>query len=81
MSNILVTQADLNEATKLQRRQQYEEERKKRIFNAKQRLYGVSVKGPLCENWNVVYYGCQHSCHFDSCFQVPECELLCFYYS
>lgn len=35
---------DLNEATKLQRRQQYEDDRKKRIFNAKQRLFGVSIK-------------------------------------
>lgn len=38
-----MTQADLNEASKLQKRQQFEEERKKRIFNAKQRLYGVSI--------------------------------------
>lgn len=37
----IMTQADLNEAAKLQKRQQYEEERKKRIFNARQRLYGV----------------------------------------
>lgn len=38
-----ITQADLNEALKLQKRRQYEEERKKRIFNAKERLYGVST--------------------------------------
>ncbi|XP_061386922.1 RIB43A-like with coiled-coils protein 2 [Musca vetustissima] len=38
-----MTQADLNEATKLQKRQQFEEERKQRIFNAKQRLYGIDV--------------------------------------
>ncbi|XP_075160866.1 RIB43A-like with coiled-coils protein 2 [Haematobia irritans] len=42
MTNFM-TQADLNEATKLQRRQQFEEERKKRIFNAKQRLYGLDL--------------------------------------
>lgn len=40
----IMTQADLNEAAKLEKRKQYEEERKKRIFNAKQRLYGVSLK-------------------------------------
>lgn len=44
MAQSFMTQADLNEATKLQKRQQFEEERKKRIFNAKQRLYGVSRK-------------------------------------
>jgi len=39
----LCTQDDLSEAIKLQKREQYEEERKKRIFNAKQRLFGVSI--------------------------------------
>lgn len=38
----ILTQADLNEAMKLEKRKQYEDQRKKRIFNAKQRLYGVS---------------------------------------
>lgn len=38
----IMTQTDLNEALKLEKRKQYEEERKKRIFNAKERLYGVS---------------------------------------
>lgn len=40
----IMTQSDLNEASKLEKRKQYEEERKNRIFNAKQRLYGVSSK-------------------------------------
>ncbi|XP_055389075.1 RIB43A-like with coiled-coils protein 2 [Condylostylus longicornis] len=35
-----VTHADLKEAAAIERRRQYEESRKKRIFNAKQRLYG-----------------------------------------
>ncbi|KAM7356714.1 RIB43A-like with coiled-coils protein 2 [Cochliomyia hominivorax] len=39
----IMTQADLNEAAKLEKRKQYEEERKKRIFNAKQRLYGLDL--------------------------------------
>ncbi|XP_073837053.1 RIB43A-like with coiled-coils protein 2 [Musca autumnalis] len=43
MAQSFMTQADLNEATKLQKRQQFEEERKQRIFNAKQRLYGLDV--------------------------------------
>ncbi|XP_058979105.1 RIB43A-like with coiled-coils protein 2 [Musca domestica] len=43
MAQSFMTQADLNEATKLQKRQQFEEERKKRIFNAKQRLYGLDI--------------------------------------
>ena len=42
----LCTQDDLSEAIKLQKREQYEEERKKRIFNAKQRLFGVSQGTP-----------------------------------
>lgn len=37
----ICTKSDLDEAMKLQKREQYEEERKSRIFNAKQRLYGV----------------------------------------
>lgn len=32
---------DIKEAGKLQKRQQFEDERKKRIFNAKRRLFGV----------------------------------------
>ncbi|BFF97278.1 RIB43A-like with coiled-coils protein 2 [Drosophila madeirensis] len=39
----ICTKADLDEAMKLQKREQYEEERKKRIFNAKQRLYGLDL--------------------------------------
>ncbi|XP_065361192.1 RIB43A-like with coiled-coils protein 2 [Calliphora vicina] len=39
----IMTQSDLNEAAKLEKRKQYEEERKKRIFNAKQRLYGLDL--------------------------------------
>jgi len=39
----ICTKQDLDEAMKLQKREQYEDERKRRIFNAKQRLYGVSV--------------------------------------
>ncbi|KAL7734536.1 hypothetical protein ACLKA6_010851 [Drosophila palustris] len=39
----LCTQDDLSEAIKLQKREQYEEERKKRIFNAKQRLFGLDL--------------------------------------
>jgi len=38
----ICTKQDLDEAMKLQKREQYEDERKRRIFNAKQRLYGVS---------------------------------------
>lgn len=38
----LCTKDDLSEAIKLQKREQYEEERKKRIFNAKERLFGVN---------------------------------------
>lgn len=39
----ICTKQDLDEAMKLQKREQYEDERKRRIFNAKQRLYGVSM--------------------------------------
>uniref|UniRef100_A0A1A9W4G0 RIB43A-like with coiled-coils protein 2 n=1 Tax=Glossina brevipalpis TaxID=37001 RepID=A0A1A9W4G0_9MUSC len=39
----ILTQADLNEAMKLEKRKQFEEQRKKRIFNAKQRLYGLDL--------------------------------------
>ncbi|XP_034105771.1 RIB43A-like with coiled-coils protein 2 [Drosophila sulfurigaster albostrigata] len=39
----LCTKDDLSEAIKLQKREQYEEERKKRIFNAKQRLFGLDL--------------------------------------
>uniref|UniRef100_A0A1B0GDC5 RIB43A-like with coiled-coils protein 2 n=1 Tax=Glossina morsitans morsitans TaxID=37546 RepID=A0A1B0GDC5_GLOMM len=39
----ILTQADLNEAMKLEKRKQYEDQRKKRIFNAKQRLYGIDL--------------------------------------
>lgn len=39
----LCTKDDLDEAIKLQKREQYEEERKLRIFNAKERLFGVSI--------------------------------------
>lgn len=39
----LCTKEDLSEAVKLQKRAQYEEERKSRIFNARQRLFGVST--------------------------------------
>ncbi|XP_013111915.2 RIB43A-like with coiled-coils protein 2 [Stomoxys calcitrans] len=42
MANFM-TQTDLNEASKLQKRQQFEEERKKRIFNAKQRTFGLDI--------------------------------------
>lgn len=38
----LCTKDDLDEAIKLQKREQYEEERKLRIFNAKERLFGVN---------------------------------------
>lgn len=37
----IATKDDINEAAKLQRRLQFEDERKNRIFNAKQRLFGV----------------------------------------
>uniref|UniRef100_A0A1A9X324 RIB43A-like with coiled-coils protein 2 n=1 Tax=Glossina brevipalpis TaxID=37001 RepID=A0A1A9X324_9MUSC len=39
----ILTQADLNEALKLEKRKQYEDQRKKRIFNAKERLYGLDL--------------------------------------
>ncbi|EDV97220.1 RIB43A-like with coiled-coils protein 2 [Drosophila grimshawi] len=39
----LCTKDDLSEAVKLQKREQYEEERKKRIFNARQRLFGLDL--------------------------------------
>ncbi|KAI9581149.1 RIB43A-like with coiled-coils protein 2 [Glossina fuscipes] len=39
----VLTQADLNEAMKLEKRRQFEAERRKRIFNAKQRLYGLDL--------------------------------------
>ncbi|XP_068153382.1 RIB43A-like with coiled-coils protein 2 [Drosophila tropicalis] len=39
----ICTTRDLDEAVKLQKREQYEEERKKRIFNAKQRLFGLDL--------------------------------------
>ncbi|XP_037928310.1 RIB43A-like with coiled-coils protein 2 [Teleopsis dalmanni] len=42
---LFTNQDDRNEITQLRKRQQYEEERKERIFNAKQRLYGVDVPG------------------------------------
>ncbi|XP_017003883.1 RIB43A-like with coiled-coils protein 2 [Drosophila takahashii] len=39
----ICTKQDLDEAMKLQKREQYEDERKRRIFNAKQRLYGLDL--------------------------------------
>ncbi|XP_017092446.2 RIB43A-like with coiled-coils protein 2 [Drosophila bipectinata] len=39
----ICTKSDLDEAMKLQKREQYEAERKSRIFNAKQRLYGLDL--------------------------------------
>ncbi|XP_017021074.1 RIB43A-like with coiled-coils protein 2 [Drosophila kikkawai] len=39
----ICTKQDLDEAMKLRKREQYEEERKRRIFNAKQRLYGLDL--------------------------------------
>lgn len=39
----LCTKEDLSEAVRLRKRAQYEEERKGRIFNARQRLFGVST--------------------------------------
>ncbi|XP_020802026.1 RIB43A-like with coiled-coils protein 2 [Drosophila serrata] len=39
----ICTKQDLDEAMKVQKREQYEEERKRRIFNAKQRLYGLDI--------------------------------------
>ncbi|EDW79357.1 uncharacterized protein Dwil_GK25200 [Drosophila willistoni] len=39
----ICTQEDLNEVLKLRKRQQFEEERKKRIFNTKQRIFGLDV--------------------------------------
>lgn len=41
LNSSALTLDDITEAGKLQKRIQYEDERKKRIFNAKQRLYGV----------------------------------------
>ncbi|XP_037933156.1 RIB43A-like with coiled-coils protein 2 [Teleopsis dalmanni] len=41
----ITNKQDLDEAAKIARRQQYEDERKKRIFNAKERLFGVDVRG------------------------------------
>ncbi|XP_055905990.1 RIB43A-like with coiled-coils protein 2 [Eupeodes corollae] len=38
---VITTKEDLQEAAKLEKRRQYEEERKKRIFNGKQRLIGL----------------------------------------
>ncbi|XP_037720770.1 RIB43A-like with coiled-coils protein 2 [Drosophila subpulchrella] len=40
----ICTKQDLDEAMKLQKREQYEDERKRRIFNAKQRLYGLDLE-------------------------------------
>ncbi|EDW69987.1 RIB43A-like with coiled-coils protein 2 [Drosophila virilis] len=40
----LCTKDDLSEAVKLQKREQYEDERKKRIFNARQRLFGLDLE-------------------------------------
>nr|XP_016926682.2 RIB43A-like with coiled-coils protein 2 [Drosophila suzukii] len=40
----ICTKQDLDEAMKLQKREQYEDERKRRIFNAKQRLYGLDIE-------------------------------------
>lgn len=42
MNSNALTYEDIKEAGKLQKRQQFEDERKKRIFNAKRRLFGVS---------------------------------------
>ncbi|XP_011189392.1 RIB43A-like with coiled-coils protein 2 [Zeugodacus cucurbitae] len=39
----IATKDDINEAAKLQRRLQFEDERKNRIFNAKQRLFGLDL--------------------------------------
>lgn len=49
----IVTKNDLKEAATLQRRQRYEDERKARIFNAKQRLFGVSNK-KMCTYFNFI---------------------------
>ncbi|XP_055852803.1 RIB43A-like with coiled-coils protein 2 [Episyrphus balteatus] len=38
---VITTKEDLREAAKLENRRKYEEERKKRIFNGKQRLFGL----------------------------------------
>lgn len=38
-----VTKADLDEAAKLEKRKQFENERKKTIFDAKKRIFGVSI--------------------------------------
>ncbi|XP_017059421.1 RIB43A-like with coiled-coils protein 2 [Drosophila ficusphila] len=40
----ICTKQDLDDAMKLQKREQYEDERKRRIFNAKQRLYGLDLE-------------------------------------
>ncbi|XP_039966294.1 RIB43A-like with coiled-coils protein 2 [Bactrocera neohumeralis] len=39
----IATKDDINESAKLQRRLQFEDERKNRIFNAKQRLFGLDL--------------------------------------
>lgn len=38
----LATKADLREAAIIQKKKQYEEERKGRIFDSKNRIFGVS---------------------------------------
>lgn len=42
----IITKDDLKEAAKIERKRQLEEERKKRIFNPRQRLNGVSKSKP-----------------------------------
>lgn len=46
----IATKDDINEAAKLERRLQFEDERKTRIFNAKQRLFGV------CFPWFFIFH-------------------------
>ena len=49
----IVNSADVLESMKLQKRVQFEEERKKRIFNAKERLFGVSKEQQLIDHLKV----------------------------
>lgn len=40
----LMTEKDLKEAAAIEKRRQFDEERKKRIFNPRMRLYGVQYQ-------------------------------------
>lgn len=56
LNSLFIKHEDRKEAAAIERRRQYEEERKARIFNARQRVIGVRIFIPSASSFPYLQY-------------------------